>query len=249
MSHYEGRPALAPHPAGMTSGPPARLASESRGRTRAMRRSTKLLPGQKSIRSTDDQLLGRVLQGKSPPRGVRKHATRRGRLGSYGEGSDSAPSSPRKGTSMATGEAPVLEALVEINAVSLARTELDPATLLMVRIAALVAVDAPPASYLMHVGPAVESGVRIEDVQDVLVAVAPIIGAPRVLRAAVRSPRRSASPSRSPRPQWPMRGQRTRPEAGNGRAIRASEPARSNNATQLPGRTRHGRSTPQRRLA
>jgi alkylhydroperoxidase/carboxymuconolactone decarboxylase family protein YurZ len=85
---------------------------------------------------------------------------------------------------MATGEAPVLEALVEINAVSLARAELDPATLLLVRIAALVAVDAPPASYLMHVGPAVESGVRLEDVQDVLVAVAPIIGTPRVLRAA-----------------------------------------------------------------
>ena len=89
-----------------------------------------------------------------------------------------------KGTTMATGEAPVLEALVEMNAASLARTELDPATLLLVRIAALVAVDAPPASYLMHVGPAVESGVRLEDVQDVLVAVAPIIGAPRVLRAA-----------------------------------------------------------------
>jgi len=85
---------------------------------------------------------------------------------------------------MATGEAPVLQALIEINAASLARTELDPATLLLVRIAALVAVDAPPASYLMHVGPAVESGVRLEDVQDVLVAVAPIIGAPRVLRAA-----------------------------------------------------------------
>jgi hypothetical protein len=34
---------------------------------------------------------------------------------------------------MATGEAPVLEALVEINAVSLARVELDPATLLLVR--------------------------------------------------------------------------------------------------------------------
>ena len=67
---------------------------------------------------------------------------------------------------------------------SLARAELDPATLLLVRIAALVGVDAPPASYLMHVGPAVESGVRLEDVQDVLVAVAPIIGAPRVLRAA-----------------------------------------------------------------
>jgi alkylhydroperoxidase/carboxymuconolactone decarboxylase family protein YurZ len=85
---------------------------------------------------------------------------------------------------MATGEAPVLEALADMNAVSLARVELDPATLLMVRIAALAAVDAPPASYLLHVGPAVEAGVRLEDVQDVLVAIAPITGAPRVLRAA-----------------------------------------------------------------
>ncbi|MEU4424202.1 carboxymuconolactone decarboxylase family protein [Actinoplanes sp. NPDC024001] len=85
---------------------------------------------------------------------------------------------------MATGEAPVLEALTDINAVSLARVELDPAALLMVRIAALVAVDAPPASYLLHVAPAVESGVKLDDVQDVLVAVAPIVGAPRVLRAA-----------------------------------------------------------------
>jgi alkylhydroperoxidase/carboxymuconolactone decarboxylase family protein YurZ len=85
---------------------------------------------------------------------------------------------------MATGKAPVLEALADINAVSLARAELDPVTLLLVRIAALVAVDAPAASYLMHIGPAVESGVTLELVQDVLVAVAPITGAPRVLSAA-----------------------------------------------------------------
>ena len=85
---------------------------------------------------------------------------------------------------MATGEAPVLEALIDINVVSLARTQLDPATLLLVRIAALAAVDAPAMSYLMHVGPAVEAGVRLEDVQDVLVAVAPIAGAPRILKAA-----------------------------------------------------------------
>ena len=85
---------------------------------------------------------------------------------------------------MATGEAPVLEALTDINAASLARVELDPATLVLVRIAALAAVNAPPASYLLHVAPAVESGVKLEDVQDVLVAIAPITGAPRVLRAA-----------------------------------------------------------------
>jgi alkylhydroperoxidase/carboxymuconolactone decarboxylase family protein YurZ len=87
---------------------------------------------------------------------------------------------------VATGDAPVLEALIDINAVSLARTELDPATLLLVRIAALAAVDPPAASYLMHVAPAVESGVKVEQVQDVLVAVAPITGAPRVVSAATK---------------------------------------------------------------
>ncbi|MET0522096.1 MAG: carboxymuconolactone decarboxylase family protein [Jiangellaceae bacterium] len=85
---------------------------------------------------------------------------------------------------MATGEAPVLEALIDINAVALARTDLAPATLLLARIAALAAVDAPPASYLLHIGPAIESGVQLNDVQDVLVAVAPIVGAPRILKAA-----------------------------------------------------------------
>src|SRR3954463_6782965 len=85
------------------------------------------------------------------------------------------------GSPMAIGEAPVLETLADINAVSIARSEFDPATLILVRAAALVAVDAPRASYLMHIGAALESGVTVKDIQDVLVAVAPITGAPRVL--------------------------------------------------------------------
>ena len=85
---------------------------------------------------------------------------------------------------MATGDAPVLEALLEINATALNRAELDPVTMLLVRIAALAAVGAPATSYLMHVGPAVQAGVTVEQVQDVLVTVAPIVGAPRVLAAA-----------------------------------------------------------------
>ena len=85
---------------------------------------------------------------------------------------------------MATGDAPVLEALLEINGIALNRAELDPVTMLLVRIAALAAVDAPATSYLMHVGPAVQAGVTVEQVQDVLVTVAPIIGAPRILAAA-----------------------------------------------------------------
>ena len=85
---------------------------------------------------------------------------------------------------MAKGDAPVLEALADINAVSLERTELDPASLILVRLAALVAVDAPASSYLLHLGPAAEAGVTLDQAQDVLVAVAPIAGTPRTLAAA-----------------------------------------------------------------
>ena len=69
-------------------------------------------------------------------------------------------------------DSPVLETIGAITAASLERTDLPDDALLMVRIAALAAMDARPVSYLAHVGPAVESGVTIEDVQNVLVAVA-----------------------------------------------------------------------------
>ena len=87
---------------------------------------------------------------------------------------------------MATGDAPVLEALADINAVSLERTELDPPSLILVRLAALIAVDAPASSYLLHIGPAAEAGVTLDQAQDVLVAVAPIVGTPRTASAAVK---------------------------------------------------------------
>jgi alkylhydroperoxidase/carboxymuconolactone decarboxylase family protein YurZ len=87
---------------------------------------------------------------------------------------------------MATGEAPVLETVLEMTAPSLAHTELDPATLVLVRLAALAAVDAPTASYLMHIGPAADSGLTLDQVQDVLVGVAPVIGSARTVSAAAR---------------------------------------------------------------
>ncbi len=85
---------------------------------------------------------------------------------------------------MATGEAPVLEALVDMNAVSLARTELDLQSLVLVRLAALIAVDAPVSSYLLHLEPAAEAGITADQAQDVLIAVAPIVGGPRTVSAA-----------------------------------------------------------------
>ncbi len=85
-----------------------------------------------------------------------------------------------------TSEAPVLDTLVAMNAESLARCGLDENSLLTARIAALVASDAPAASYLMHVGPAIDAGVTAKQVQDILIAVAPIVGAPRTASAAAR---------------------------------------------------------------
>ena len=87
---------------------------------------------------------------------------------------------------MATGDAPVMEALIEINAASLARTELDARSLMLVRLAALAAVDAPASSYLLHIGRAVNAGLTVDDAEDVLVAVAPIVGAPRTASAAAK---------------------------------------------------------------
>ena len=81
-------------------------------------------------------------------------------------------------------ETPVLETLAAMTAESVARCGLDANSLLAVRIAALVAVDAPAASYLMHVGPAMDAGVTVEQIQDILIAVAPIIGTARTLSAA-----------------------------------------------------------------
>ena len=49
---------------------------------------------------------------------------------------------------------------------------------------ALAAVDAPAGSYLVHLGPAMDAGVTIGQVQDILIAVAPIIGTARTANAA-----------------------------------------------------------------
>ena len=82
-----------------------------------------------------------------------------------------------------TSETPVLDLLASMTADSVAASSLDPATLVLVRIAALVAVDAPPVSYLLNLGAASEVGLDAEQVRGVLVAIAPIVGTPRVAAA------------------------------------------------------------------
>jgi alkylhydroperoxidase/carboxymuconolactone decarboxylase family protein YurZ len=82
-----------------------------------------------------------------------------------------------------TDETPILDLLKDMTAASLDATNLDERTIMLVRIAALVAVDAPPVSYAMNLEAAAEVGVDAEQVRGVLAAVAPIVGTPRVVSA------------------------------------------------------------------
>jgi alkylhydroperoxidase/carboxymuconolactone decarboxylase family protein YurZ len=83
-----------------------------------------------------------------------------------------------------SGDAPVLTLLAQMTEDSLEATSLDDQSVMLVRLAALVAVDAPAASYLLNLGAAGATGVDADQVQGLLAAVAPIVGTPRVVAAA-----------------------------------------------------------------
>jgi hypothetical protein len=63
---------------------------------------------------------------------------------------------------------------------------LDARTEALLRIGALIAVDAPPSSYRAAVEAAQRAGARFEDLFAVLIAVAGCVGSARVISAAPR---------------------------------------------------------------
>ncbi|HEY4991747.1 MAG TPA: hypothetical protein VFC16_03625 [Nakamurella sp.] len=83
-----------------------------------------------------------------------------------------------------TDERPLLDTVLAMTAASLERANLGDREVMLVRLAALAAVDAPPSSYLLNLAAASDAGVAAADVQGVLVAIAPIVGSPRVVSAA-----------------------------------------------------------------
>jgi alkylhydroperoxidase/carboxymuconolactone decarboxylase family protein YurZ len=93
------------------------------------------------------------------------------------------PQQPGGGSVTAT-QTPVLDTLTDITAASLEHNSLSPRELMLVRFAALITVDAPPVSYLANAGAADDSGVTAEDIQGVMIGIAPVVGTPRVVSAA-----------------------------------------------------------------
>jgi len=78
---------------------------------------------------------------------------------------------------------PVLDTLTDMTAASVDHNSLSPREFMIARLAAMVAVDAPPISYFVSASAIEGSGMTTEDIQGVMIAVAPVTGAPRVMSA------------------------------------------------------------------
>ena len=85
---------------------------------------------------------------------------------------------------LSAGDVQALGEALEIREEAREETGLDGRTFGLVKIAALIALDAPPASYMWQVANALDEGATPEDVLGVLRAVAPQVGGPKVVAAA-----------------------------------------------------------------
>jgi 4-carboxymuconolactone decarboxylase len=81
-------------------------------------------------------------------------------------------------------DSPLLDLLSVMNLAGIEASSLDAQTLILVRIAALVAVDAAPVSYLLNLKLAGDVEVTADEVQGVLTAIAPVVGSARIASAA-----------------------------------------------------------------
>lgn len=95
-----------------------------------------------------------------------------------------APDTQQTLAGISAGDMTMLEQALGMREAARESTGLDPRTFALVKIAALVALDAPPASYAWQIGNALDEGASPEDILGVLRAVAPQVGGPRVVAAA-----------------------------------------------------------------
>jgi 4-carboxymuconolactone decarboxylase len=85
---------------------------------------------------------------------------------------------------ISSGDMNVLENAIGLREQYMAGTGLDARSYALVKIAALIALDAPPASYAWQIGNALAEGVTPDEILGVLRAIAPQVGGPKVIAAA-----------------------------------------------------------------
>lgn len=85
---------------------------------------------------------------------------------------------------LAMGDVDILREAVDIREAEQQSSGLDPVTFGLVKVAALIAIDSPPASYLWQVANALDAGATPAEILGVLRAVAPQVGGPKIIAAA-----------------------------------------------------------------
>jgi 4-carboxymuconolactone decarboxylase len=85
---------------------------------------------------------------------------------------------------LALGDPDLVAAGMEMRTELRVKSGLDERSYALVKLAAIMALDAPPTSYLWQVANALEAGATPEDLLGVLIAIAPQIGGPRLTAAA-----------------------------------------------------------------
>ena len=78
----------------------------------------------------------------------------------------------------------LIERLLKVQFDNIAESGLDPRSHALARIAALIALDAPPASFAWQVSLGMQSGLTPEEIVGVLVALAPTVGIPKIVASA-----------------------------------------------------------------
>ena len=85
---------------------------------------------------------------------------------------------------LSTSDESTLSSLLEVQVENIEKSGLDARAHAFVRLGALVALDAAPASFIWQVNMALQSGLTKEEIVGVLVALAPTIGLAKVVSAA-----------------------------------------------------------------
>ena len=84
------------------------------------------------------------------------------------------------------GDPGFVDAVTDVERRELHVRRLDARTEALLRIGALIAIDAPPSSYRAAVEAALRAGARLDDLLAVLLAVAGEVGSARIISAAPR---------------------------------------------------------------
>lgn len=77
-----------------------------------------------------------------------------------------------------------IESVLTIQLENVEKSGLDPKTYSLVRLAALIAMDASPASFAWNIAIAMKAGVTTDEIMGVLVALAPTVGLARIVSTA-----------------------------------------------------------------